>query len=595
MKECISCHNKVEDLLHKCPHCGGGSFMSFSQDAAALLRDATDAMLKQKKANEHNDSGGRLMMQGHYAEGEKEFRQAIEANPLNATAHSNLGVALYKQGRLEEAIPWLEKALSINPRLDGVPLALAQYKAEAKEKLSTSRRIMDSKHKKPVIHHGPLTHAEKERRITRWITIGFAITGVIIVLLIGYGILNETVFKNSTPVATIGSEKITGGEFIERVKYQRKQIVDEYRRYYDMAQIYASDQNIYSYFTSQLPSIQAALADPKQFGQSVLDQMVKERIIVMEAAKKGIKVNEQEIDLFLQSQLEFFPNGTPTISPTPIIFGTPTYSPTQIALLHYTPTPTLSPAITAATETTLSTPAPTNTAQEPTITPEPQGITPGPTSSASVPTSTSEPTPTVYTQELYDTKLKEVYANLKSADVSEQALRGYVRDYLIRLKLQDVYNLNPEKSEQVWARHILVKTEADAKLVLNRLASGEDWAKIAAEVSIDTGTKDLGGDLGWFTKGKMVKAFEEAAFALKAGEISAPVQTDFGWHVIQTVGHDPTPMTFDDWVAQIKSGLKIELKNWENIVPVEPTIPPELIIPTEPTIPTELIIPTQQP
>jgi parvulin-like peptidyl-prolyl isomerase len=140
-----------------------------------------------------------------------------------------------------------------------------------------------------------------------------------------------------------------------------------------------------------------------------------------------------------------------------------------------------------------------------------------------------------------------------------------------------------------------VKTEADAKIVLNRLASGEDWAKIAAEVSIDTGTKDNGGDLGWFTKGKMVKPFEEAAFALKAGEISAPVQSDFGWHVIQAVGHDSLPMTFEEWIAQVKSGLKIELKNWENIVPVEPTIPPELIIPTEYILPTELIIPTQQP
>jgi len=455
---------------------------------------------------------------------------------------------------------------------------------------------MDSKHKKPASHHGPLTHAEKEKITNRWVTIGFAITAVIIVLLIGYGILNETVFKYSASVATIGSEKITGKEFIERVKLRRKLYVENYRSYYDIAQNFASDPNLYSYFTSQLQSIQAALADPKQFGQSIIDQMVEERIIAMEAAKKGIKVSEQEIDLFLQSQFGFFPNGTPTASPTPVIFSTPTFSPSQIALLHYTPTPTLSPAATSTTEPKSSTPVPTNPAQEPTLTPEPQGITPSPTSSASVPTSTPEPTPTVYTQELYATNLKEYYANLKSADVSEQALREYARYYLIRLKLQDAYNLNPEKSEQVWARHILVKTEADAKLVLNRLASGEDWAKIAAEVSIDTGTKDNSGDLGWFGNGKMVKAFEEATFALKAGEISAPVQTDFGWHVIQVIGHDPIPMTFDDWVVQIKSGLKIELKSWENIVPIEPTIPPELIIPAEPpTIPTELIIPTQQP
>jgi parvulin-like peptidyl-prolyl isomerase len=423
---------------------------------------------------------------------------------------------------------------------------------------------MDLKNKKPAIHHIPLTHAEKEKKTNRLVTIGFTITAVIIVLLIGFGVLYETVFKYSSSVATIGSEKITSGEFIERVKYQRKRYVDEYSNIYDMAQYFASDQNLASYFTSQLQSYQSALENPQQLGQSVLDQMVRERIIAMEAAKKGIKVSDQEIDLFLQSQLGFFPNGTPAASPTPIILGTPTFSPTQIALLQYTPAPTLSPALTS--------------------TPEPQGITPSPTTSASDPTPTPEPTATVYTQELYDTKLQEVYANLKSADVSEQGLREYIRYYLIMLKLQDLYNLAPEKSEQVWARHILVKTEADAKLVLDRLASGEDWAKIAAEISIDTGTKDLGGDLGWFTKGQMVKPFEEAAFALKAGETSAPVQTDFGWHVIQSIGHDPLPMSFDEWITQVETGLIIEKKNWE------------LIIPTEiPVIPTTLIIPTQQP
>jgi peptidyl-prolyl cis-trans isomerase D len=438
---------------------------------------------------------------------------------------------------------------------------------------------MESKPKKPV-HHIPLTHAEKEKKTNRWVTIGFAITAVLIVLVIGYGILNETVFKNNTAVATIGNEKITGKEFIERVLLRRKLYVENYRSVYNMAQYFASDQNMYSYFTSQLQSYQAALADPKLFGQSVLDQMVEERIIAMEAVKKGIKVSEQEVDNFLQGQFGFFPNGTPTATPTPVIFGTPTFSPTQVALLHYTPAPTLAPEATAIAE--------------PTFTPAPPTITP--TISANLPTATPEPTATVYTQDLYNSNLKEYYATLESVKVPEQALRDYVRFYLIRLKLQDAYNLSPEKSEQVWARHILVKTEADAKIVLDRLVTGEDWAKIAAEVSIDTGTKDNGGDLGWFTRSKMVKTFEDAAFALKVGEVSAPVQSDFGWHIIQAIGHDSIPMVFEDWIAQVKLGLKVELKNWENIVPIEPTIPPELILPAEyTTLPTESIIPTKQP
>jgi tetratricopeptide (TPR) repeat protein len=127
MKECLSCHAKAEDLLHVCPTCGGTMFLSSSGDAPSLL----SSMQQQLQAKEHNDRGGQLMMQGRYAEAEREFRQAVEANPLNATAHSNTGLALFQQGRPEEAIPWLEKALKINPRLGGVPEALAEYKAVA--------------------------------------------------------------------------------------------------------------------------------------------------------------------------------------------------------------------------------------------------------------------------------------------------------------------------------------------------------------------------------------------------------------------------------------------------------------------------------
>lgn len=89
-----------------------------------------------------------------------------------------------------------------------------------------------------------------------------------------------------------------------------------------------------------------------------------------------------------------------------------------------------------------------------------------------------------------------------------------------------------QKSEpEVHARHILVENEADAKKALQRVKDGEDFAKVATEVSKDPGSK--GGDLGFFTKDRMVPEFADAAFKLQPGQVSDPVKSQFGWHVIK--------------------------------------------------------------
>ncbi len=91
--------------------------------------------------------------------------------------------------------------------------------------------------------------------------------------------------------------------------------------------------------------------------------------------------------------------------------------------------------------------------------------------------------------------------------------------------------------EEIHARHILVKTEAEANAVYQQLskAKGANFDKLAKEKSDDKGSGAKGGDLGWFTADRMVPEFSKAAFALKKGEISKPVKSDFGWHVIQVL------------------------------------------------------------
>ncbi len=107
------------------------------------------------------------------------------------------------------------------------------------------------------------------------------------------------------------------------------------------------------------------------------------------------------------------------------------------------------------------------------------------------------------------------------------------------------------------ARHILVKTQAQAEDIIKQLNKGADFAKLAVKDSIDPGAKN-GGELGWFSQTEMVPAFANAAFALKPGQYTkTPVQTQFGWHVILCEGKRtaPTPVLDDTLKQQISQSL----------------------------------------
>jgi len=138
-------------------------------------------------------------------------------------------------------------------------------------------------------------------------------------------------------------------------------------------------------------------------------------------------------------------------------------------------------------------------------------------------------------------------------DPSDDELEGYFEAHISKY----------DRPEEIRASHILVNDEKVAEEVLAKLKDGADFAELAKEYSQDPGTKDKGGDLGWFSRGKMVPEFDDAAFALEEiGEVSDIVKTSYGYHIIKLTGRKPahTP-TLDEVKDQVRNDYIQEKKS----------------------------------
>ncbi len=129
--------------------------------------------------------------------------------------------------------------------------------------------------------------------------------------------------------------------------------------------------------------------------------------------------------------------------------------------------------------------------------------------------------------------------------------------------IRDFYNKNGDALAvpEIKVSHILVDTKEEAEEAIERINAGEDFAKVAKDMS-SCPSKSKGGDLGFFGKGRMVPEFEQAAFALKKGEMSGPVQTQFGFHVVlKTDEKGAKKPPFNDVKEQIRSTLTFQKQN----------------------------------
>lgn len=440
---------------------------------------------------------------------------------------------------------------------------------------------------------------EQEQKQTKMLRIGGAIVAGIVVFCMIAGIIVGIINKPSRKVvATVGDEKITLDEFQSAVRLQRSNINNNYQY---MKQLYSMfgmemDANTKESYAMQMSDSYKGL-----LGQSVLSNMINQRVMAYGAAKEGITVSDEEVEAQYKGMFGYYPDGTPTAAPTEEPFeATPTVTDEQLAILRYTETPL--PTEIPAEETEESAETTEETAAEndaetieeaeetvaeaiETVETEAENLASDTVEKVeeilSEPTSepTIAPTPTVYTEDMFKQYESVYFAN--NFYYSKDFFKNELRYELLQNKVQEHLKADIARTaDMVWARHILVETEEEAKAALDRINGGEEWADVCAEVSTDSSAAN-GGDLGWFTEGTMVPSFNDAAFSQEVGTISDPVQSDFGWHLIQVIGHEERPMTssqyntavetaYQNWLDGYASQLDISMESVTDVTPTDP-------------------------
>jgi parvulin-like peptidyl-prolyl isomerase len=370
-----------------------------------------------------------------------------------------------------------------------------------------------------------VSRREKERR-QRLILIGLAVgIGCLIVAILGYGVYQEMIAKPGAPVARVNGVPISTQAYQKRVLLDRLQIDNSIQRAQAQRALYDPEEQaaMIDFLDQQISNLY--LQRDYLNGESFLDTLIQEELIRQAAAERGIDVSADEIDRAIEEGFGYYRDQ---------------------------PTPSPSPATTPITATSEITP-------------------------------TEAPTPMTRAgfEEAYNNNLK---ALLESTGLTEDDYREMIRTELLSNKLRESVGQEvPTRELQIRARHILVETEDEANAVLERLNQGEDFATVAMEVSQDTLSAELGGDLGWFARGDMVPDFEEAAFDLPVGEISDVVETTYGFHIILVEERDEDkeldPDTleqrisdaFEVWLLDLQTEADIEILWSEDMVPPEKT------------------------
>jgi peptidyl-prolyl cis-trans isomerase D len=408
---------------------------------------------------------------------------------------------------------------------------------------------------------------QKEKKQIRTITYTTIIVVAAVIVLVLFGVFGQTILRSKQPVAEVGGVSISTKSFEAHVRLLRQQLINQYIQYLQFAQMFGMDPSTNPTVSNALQQIQSQLDDTATLGEGVINQMIDNILIRQEANKMGITVSSNELENSIKDALGYTPNGTPTPTITPTAVTFPTLNPTQLALFPPSATPTIASSPTPSSTSTL----------------EPSSNPDNTVTATAVPT--TAPTETPYTFEGYQKQYQDMLTSYDSFGLTEADVRSLFEDGLYKDKVYSIITADvPRTAEMVWARHILVSDEATAIKVRDGLIRNGNWDSLALEYSTDTGSSSKGGDLGWFQRGTMVTEFENEAFSLDIGEFSQPIETTYGFHIIQVLGHEDRPLSadeyknktdqvFNDWVASLRDSTEITIHDYyKDRIPVNPTL-----------------------
>lgn len=427
-----------------------------------------------------------------------------------------------------------------------------------------------------------LSRKEREDRARRWILMAVGALVAVSLILLLIAVIIEEVIQPRQAITTVNGTKITTEEYQEQVRLTRWQTAQEVRNIYFLTG--GSLETVQQYAGQQINNLRYHTL----LGGQVLDQM-EENILIEQAANDlDLEVDdaavEAKVDEYMAARLGLTApselTATPTLEPT--ITLTPLVSPTP----SQTPAPTNTPTAVPTDED-----APAEPAATPTETLEP--------------TATFTPTATLVENEIQATidAQQDEYFGMATddADVDRDAVRQYFYYQALRDAMLEHLGQDVESEElQVDARHILISfgTQAEgippteeqkaaaqrrANEVLTALQNGEPFADLAKAVSDDPGSGAQGGELGWASPDTYVPEFQDAVLNAEIGEIVGPLETEFGYHIIQVHAREVRPLTpselqnkrsqvFTEWLNEQKANADIERRDdWRDRTPEDPT------------------------